>query len=226
MMHKNMEIVLKRNFGAAVNSQSTCSNDMRDRMPGCHQLGSMWCWATSIASAMEYYGTASAEQCVGVECQVVSWTYNEDCCPFKSMDDACGSQGAYMSDILRAVNHFTPATFTRSTGPLDKATLDAALQGGSPVIMGIGSRNSPDHIVTLHGCGGGKYYYHDPERDYNEFIEVDYDWLHNQCVVWMHNGGNPILVPCIHGSPKQADEIFRVEKKWFDTVYVPGSVVV
>lgn len=122
------------------------------------------------------------------------------------------------------MNHFTGKTWQRSTGPVNKATLDAALQGGNPVTLGIGGQRGADHVVTIHGCGSGKYWYHDPEREYNEFIQVDYDWLLHQCVAWQHNGGNPILIPCQTGSPKGSDEIFRVEKQWWDTIYIPGSV--
>lgn len=210
------------------NAYSTCSNDMRDRFPGCHQSGNMWCWATAVAAATEYYGAGGShgDQCQGLECDVVSWTFNEQCCPFKAKDDACGMEGASWSTIQRSINHYTGRSWQRPNGPISQVMLDASLQAGNPVLLEIGDERSPSHVVTLHGCGSGKYWYHDPERDFGEFINVDYDWLLHQCVVWMHNGGNAILVPCQSGSAKDPDEIFRIERKWWDTLYIPGSVAV
>lgn len=228
---KNFDIVLsERAASKAAGENSYCSNDMRSSFPGCTQSGTMWCWATAVAAAMEYYGVGGqlGDECHGIECQVVTWTYGDNCCPYipgGHRDDACGQQGAYFQDIQKAMNHFTGMQWQKSTGPLDKSTLDAALQAGNPVILGIGG-NFADHVVTLHGCGSDMYWYHDPERLYNEFIHVDYDWLLNQCVAWQHNGGHAILIPCQHGSPKGSDEIFRIEKKWFDTIYISGSTAV
>jgi len=225
---KNFDIVVKaRAEGAGENSY--CSNDMRSKMPGCHQSGHMWCWATAVAATSEYYGTSGhfGDQCKGLECEVVTWTFKssgDNCCPFKSGSDACGRKGAFFRDIERAMNHFTKKTWTSTNGPLDKATLDATLQAGNPVTMGIGPGGSATHVVTLHGCGSGKYWYHDPERNYGEFINVDYDWLLNQCVAWQHNGGNAILIPCVSGSAKGPDEIFRIEDKWYQTLHLPASV--
>lgn len=44
--------------------------------------------------------------------------------------------------IQTSLNHFTGKAWKRPNGPLDKATLDATLQSGNPVIMEVG----PDKV--------------------------------------------------------------------------------
>lgn len=204
---------------------SKCSNDMRNKFPGCHQSGSMWCWATAVAEVEEYYNGRTGDQCKGVECEVVSYTYNDDCCPFKDPKDECGSKGGTVTMIKNALKHFTGRSFTNAGGPLDEATLSATLQSGNPVIVEVGDDRRPNHIMTLHGCdGSGNYWLHDPERDYGDFLAGDYDWLiHGMCRAWVDRS-NARLVKC--EGDKNPDEIFRVTTKWWDTVYIPAEVTV
>ena len=181
--------------------RSTCSHDMRAGFPPCHQLGTMWCWATAVAAATEYYTSQGAARCVGLECEIVGWTFSDDystCCPAETYKDTCGDRGAGWDKVQKALNHFTKKTWERPNGPLDKATLDATLQAGNPVIMMVGPATHPNHVVTVHGCSpSGKYWFHDPEfisdptdpkhKNYEEWFEVDFDWLLEMCYVWVHD---------------------------------------
>jgi hypothetical protein len=191
--------------------QTTCSNDMRTKFPACHQLGTMWCWATAVAQATEYYTSQEGSQCVGLECEIVGWTFSDDystCCPFDAHKDTCGDRGAGWETVQRSLNHFTNKSWERPNGPLDKATLDATLQSGNPVIMMVGPETSPNHVVTIHGCdASGKYWFHDPEfisdptdpthLDYDKWYLVDFNWLLQMCYVWVHDDSwsDPHSVP-------------------------------
>jgi len=222
---KRKNMVLMEELFEQSNGASTCSNDMRSSFPGCHQSGEMWCWATSVASVEEFYNGRTGDQCKGVECQVVSFTTGNDCCPFKSRTDECGERGGTVREITKAIQHFSGRSFTIAGGPLSEATLSAALQGGNPVILEVGNDKAPNHIMTLHGCdGSGNYWLHDPEREYGDFVKGDYNWLiHGMCRAWVDRS-NARLVAC--EGDKNPDEIFRVTTKWWDTIYVPAGVTV
>lgn len=231
----NYEMVMEAHLNSDV--QTTCSTDMRERFPACHQLGTMWCWATAVAAATEYYTNRTGARCVGLECDIVGWTFSQVCCPFTGTEgdkDACGDRGAGWEKIQKALNHFTGQSWQRPKGPLDKATLDATLQSGNPVIIEVGPDVHPNHVVTVHGCdGGGKYWFHDPEfindptnpksSYYEEYFLVDYSWLLEMCYVWVRDAsaGGQKLIACTRGSPKASNEIFRIESRWWDTLYVP-----
>lgn len=125
--------LMRTNFDAALAKsqlsgqvQTTCSTDMRDKVPACHQLGTMWCWATAVAQATVYYGHTSlalaaggaggagtgaagtgaddqsgsqVNQCAGLECGIVGWTFSKECCPAPvspegDLQGACGDKGA------------------------------------------------------------------------------------------------------------------------------------
>ena len=152
-MRKNFQTVADAYLTSSV--KTTCSRDMRDRFPACHQLGTMWCWATAVAAATEYYTSRSESKCVGLECEIVGWTFSKQCCPdvpgtlVESIPSACGDKGAGWAKVQQAVNHFTGKSWERPNGPLDKATLDATLQSGNPVIMMIGPEENPTHVVTV-----------------------------------------------------------------------------
>jgi len=222
------------NFEAAVSQRAAdiedgknggfCHNDMRSSFPGCHQFGDMWCWATAVSATTEYYGLQHQNQCTGLECEVVSWTFNDDqCCPFTTRSSDCGKKGAYVTDIKRAMDHFTQRSWTTAHGPISKDALDASLQAGNPVTLLIGARG-PTHVVTVHGCdGSGNYWYHDPERDFGEFITGDYDWLLNQCVEL--GGDDPYYYGACDAASPKAHPI-RVVTKWWDTLYIPASAAV
>jgi len=225
----NFEIaVINRAASVSDGENSYCRNDMRPSFPGCHQYGDMWCWATAIAGAMEYYtGGQRGDKCVGKECKVVSWTFPDqaNCCPHPAphTQSECGKRGAAWGTVQKSLNHFTGLSWQRPNGPLSKAALDAALRGGNPVILEIGDDRRPSHVVTIHGCDGNeKYWYHDPSRDFQEFLLVDYDFLLNQCVAL--GGLDNYYAPC--QSPKHPQEIFRVQRKWWDTLYIPGAVTI
>jgi len=170
-----------------------------------------------------------------VECDIVGWTFSQQCCPYKDHVNDCGSEGASWGTIQRAVNHFTGKSFSRPNGPLDQKTLDATLQAGNPVLIEVGSDSGPNHVVTLHGCDGkGGYWFHDPERDVGEYLQgstetgmvpVDYHWLLNMCMAWVDKA-NPKLVSCDRSAPKGADEMFRIKWKWWDTLYVNSQMTV
>mmetsp|Transcript_34451 Transcript_34451/g.67982 ORF Transcript_34451/g.67982 Transcript_34451/m.67982 type:complete len:233 (-) Transcript_34451:264-962(-) len=224
---------MKQNFEKIVNDQSlsstsistTCSKDMRSEMPACHQFGEMWCWATAVAAVTQYYGEAHASQCTGLECKVVGWTFQTECCPYSSHVEDCGSRGAYLPTITTALNHFTSKEWSLTKSALTKATLDATLQQGNPVVLGIGPHSSPNHIVTVHGCdGNGNYWFHDPERNYGEYLLGDYNWLVKQCYAWVDKS-DPKLVHCIQGSAKLPNEIVRIEMNWLSTHYIAPSTV-
>lgn len=210
-------------------AHSTCSNDMRKTFPGCHQFGEMWCWATAVAAATEYYTGRSGDQCVGLECQVAGQLLNADCCPFKSSTDTCGETGATSDEILKSLKYWTGMKFKSAKGILPKATLDASLQSGNPVLLEVGRDDGPSHLVTLHGCSGsGKYWHHDPERDYGTFEKVDYDWLAgDMCFAWVACDDCPHkqrLEVC--SGSENPGEYFRYYNKWWNALYVPGETVV
>lgn len=225
-MAKNFEAAVSERAADIANGKNSgyCSIDMRPTFPGCHQFGNMWCWATAVAATTEHYGLEHQRQCIGLECEVVSWTFNDQCCPFKSRSDACGKKGASLSDIKRSMDHFTQRSWTVSNGPISKDALDASLQAGNPVTLEIGDDRRPSHIVTIHGCdGNGKYWYHDSSRDYGEFVQGDYDWLLRQCVEL--GGDDPYYYGvCDPASPKAHP--IRVVTKWWNTLYIPGSAAV
>jgi len=217
-MRRNIQIVQEDHHRRGASLHSTCSNDMRSTMPGCHQSGEMWCWATAVAAATEHYTGRSGDQCRGLECQVVGHAYKEDCCPFKSATDHCGEHGGYAYQIVDELKHSTGMSFTEAKGTVSKTALDASLQSGSPVILLVGNDKQATHVVTLHGCNGsGKYWHHDPERDYGTFEAVDYNWLAgDMCFAWV---GRRLEV--CKGS-KNPGEDFRFYRKWWNTVYIPS----
>lgn len=170
---------------------ATCSNDMRSKMPGCHQFGSMWCWATGVAELAEFYKGGPAK-CDGLECEIVGWCPDPkscgkkatNCCPLSS-HKSCGTDGATNDMIFKTAKHFTGHTHKLYGGPMPQATLDATLKAGKPILMLVGSHGSAYHVVSVAGCGGGSYYFHDPEwkegvykeYDYSKLLKSSYDWI-------------------------------------------------
>lgn len=228
-MRRNSEAVLRAyvsgsdRVGANAELQSACTKDLRSYVPGCHQFGSMWCWATAISAAMQKYTGHKVQECKGLECQVVGWTFSEQCCPLDS-HKSCDKEGAYPATIVKAIDHFTSRTWTQAKSILTKNALDATLQAGNPIVMLVGGDRGPNHVVTLHGCdSSGKYWFHDPERNYNEFILVDYDWLAtNMCVVWTKDSSvsdGYRMARC--GSVKSPLGKPMTPYKWWDTIYIP-----
>jgi len=150
----------------APTSASTCSNDMRNKMPACSQFGTMWCWATGVAALIEYYKGSGPAKCNGLECQVVGWTWNSStsaCCPYKSHIGDCGGLGGYISSQVDAATHFTGRKHKSAGGPLSQAALDKSLRGGAPVLMQVGPGRRANHVTQIRGCGDGMYYFWDPE---------------------------------------------------------------
>ena len=49
-----VRILRQRALMIAPSSDSTCSKDMRETMPACSQLGTMWCWATGVARPADH----------------------------------------------------------------------------------------------------------------------------------------------------------------------------
>lgn len=206
-------------------SHSYCSTDMRKGFPGCHQYGEMWCWATAVAAATEYYTGRSGDQCTGLECQIVGDKLNTNCCPYEGASDTCLNEGGYASEIVDSLKHFTGKTFTNAKGTVHKNTLEASLQSGNPVILLIGNDDYPTHVVTLHGCdGSGKYWHHDPEREFGTFEAVDYDWLAgDMCFAWVKSN---VHQPEVCSGSKNPGEQFRYTRKWWNTLYISGDTVV
>ena len=155
--------VLRKNF---TTSDASCAADWTHRMPTCYQICSEWCWATVTTMAVDYY--KGQNYCQGGECQVASWEHG-NCCPWSvscsnSPDDPPNqcNQGGTPANEVDALEHFTGGTFA-SYGPLSQATLDAALNSGRPVIIGVNwVGSSGGHALIVGGCGGGYYYLHDP----------------------------------------------------------------
>jgi hypothetical protein len=141
---------------------STCSNDMRSGVPSCTQFGSMWCWATAVASFTEFYTSKGPSQCRGLECEIVGWVNTAQCCPLDKHHE-CDEDGARPDDIVRAATHFTGRPHADFGGPMPQARLDNELRAAKPIMMLVGAGRSATHVVWLRGCGNGKYYYWDPE---------------------------------------------------------------
>jgi len=135
--------------------------------------------------------------------------------------------GSAMETMIQsAMNNFTTKSWQAQGGQLDQATLDAALQGGNPVVLLLHGGSRPLTTVTIHGCdGAGKYWFHSPSQDHSEqtFFEVDYDWLRHVCIVWR----KPYVTSaCQSGSPTYDDEVFRKESSWVNTLFIPGSAAI
>lgn len=140
----------------------------------------------------EYYTGAGPAQCLGLECQIVSWCpkpptcqshRGSTCCPL-SEHKTCGTDGASLDMVTEAASHFTGRNIQMSNGPLSQADLDKKLQSGKPILMLVGG-TFPYHVVSVGGCGGGSYYFHDPEwvagryevYSYEKLLKSDYNWL-------------------------------------------------
>lgn len=151
---------------AAMDSFATCSRDMRSKMPACTQFGNMWCWATGVAALTEYYTASGPAQCKGLECEVVSWcptpegsgcSAPKQCCPFQQHPE-CGNYGQTPANVATAATHFTGKPHAEYGGPMPQKVLDAHLQAGKPILL-----LSKGHVMSVRGCGGGRYYFWDPE---------------------------------------------------------------
>ena len=164
---------------------ATCGNDMRSRMPACHQFGAGWCWATAVAELTEYYNKSGPAQCQGLEYEIVGWCpkfvsscasgQHVECCPL-SAHPSCGNVGQGLEQIVQIANHFTGRNFTLTSGPLSQSALDAKLAAGKPILMLVGD-GFPHHVVTVAGCGNGSYYFHDPELKAGTYSEYSYSKL-------------------------------------------------
>jgi hypothetical protein len=147
-------------------SDASCASDWTHKMPSCYQICSEWCWATTVTMAIGYYKGESA--CEGTECQVVSREYGA-CCPWSRScnnspfdpGSAC-NKGGLPENEIDALDYFTGGTFS-GYGPLSQASLDAALNSGRVVVIGVAWEGSQSgHSLIIGGCGGGYYYLHDP----------------------------------------------------------------
>merc|ERR1712039_271884 len=150
-----------------------------------------WCWATGVAELTEYYKGSGPAQCSGLECQVVGWCpkppscngQHLDCCPL-SEHKTCGTDGATLEMAQQAASHFTGRNIQLSSGPLSQADLDAKLSDGKPILMLVGD-TSPYHVVSVGGCGGGQYYFHDPEWEAGRYDLYTYDKLLKSSYKWL-----------------------------------------
>merc|ERR1719440_1115821 len=89
----------------------------------------------------------------------------------------CGQDGATLGMLTESATHFTGRKMVLTHGPMSQATLDKKLQSGHPILMLIGAGQLPDHVVSVHGCGNGKYYFHDPNSAPGDFQTLTYDSL-------------------------------------------------
>lgn len=198
--------IVNESVKGLVNVSATCNRDMREQVPACHQFGSMWCWATGIAEFTEYYTGTGPWECEGLECKIISWCpkagssgrcgASEKCCPLEQ-HPGCGSYGATMGMLTEAATHFTGRTMIQTGGPMSQEVLDRTLQAGHPIMMLVGYV-IPQHVVTVVGCGGGQYYYHDPEWSAGRYESVTYDKL-------------------LHSIPEHDGA------KWFNTIVAAGA---
>jgi len=223
----------------------------RDIAGSGHEYRKRWTWATAVGAATAYYSGQSTSQCAENQCAVASWGYthmfggSQDCCPngaatpnpFSTHCDGGIGQmkgtdldwtaGTPMEEMIQsAMNRFTKKSWQAQGGQLDQATLDAALQGGNPVVLLLHGGTRPLTTVTIHGCdGAGKYWFHSPSQDHSEktFFEVDYDWLRHVCIVWRKPYETSA---CQSGSPTYDDEVFRKESSWVNTLFIPGSAAI
>jgi hypothetical protein len=78
--------------------------------------------------------------------------------------------------MVEAASHFTGKHMVQTEGPMAQKDLDAKLQGGHPILMLVGDY-TPYHVVSVGGCGNGKYYFHDPEWAAGDYQEYTYDQL-------------------------------------------------
>lgn len=153
-------------YNPSASANTTCNNDMRGQMPECHQFGKMWCWATGVAALTEYYNSSGLYQnCVGLECKIVGWCptikagpapakctdKKIQCCPWKSHLAECGNDYGRWNSIVEAAEHFTGRQHKLASGPLRQNILDATLQAGKPVLMGVTSGGKIGHVVQLRG---------------------------------------------------------------------------
>lgn len=154
-----------------------CSADYRSTAPGCEQWGGEWCWAAGVTALTFHYKSipiTQYPQCRGLECQIVQdidphgWT----CCP-STGGNMCRNDGATLSQVVTEATKWTGVSHKLVGGVLSQPALDAALAQG-PVLLLVG-QGQPDHVNSLHGCGGGSYYYHDPMTSYDEFMTYTYE---------------------------------------------------
>jgi len=150
---------------------SSCEADLRSQITPCTQFCSEWCWATNAAMLANYY--LGIHQCKGYECAIVSDTYRMPCCPAVGQScsgsshdqpNQCNKPNADWQGISQTLMQVTKGRqFTSSQSALSQSALDAILQAGNPVEIGVmWSGGKGGHALSIGGCSGGKYFLHDP----------------------------------------------------------------
>jgi len=158
------------------NATASCSADYRSTAPGCEQWGGEWCWAAGVSALTLHYKKippSDYPQCRGLECQIVQAIdpHGWKCCP-STGGNMCRNDGATLAQVAAEATSWTGVQHRLVGGVLSQPDLDAALTKG-PILLLVG-QGSPDHVNSLHGCGGGSYYYHDPMTSYGEYMTYSY----------------------------------------------------
>ena len=176
----------------APREQSSCSVDYRSTMPACHQFEVEWCWATGVASLTIHYKNLISEYptCAGLECQVVQGIDTHTgakCCPHLSTPSyPCAGDSLALARLAPQATNWTGVPHRLIGSVLNQTALDTALARG-PILLLIGDRSYPSHVCTLHGCGSGLYYYHNPFNVFGNFTYYTYNELiHNYDSYGMH----------------------------------------
>lgn len=151
-------------------------------LPTCYQVCNMWCWATVTSMTVDYYRGEST--CQGLECQVPSLEFGQQCCPYtrsckggpsgpNDTATTCNRPGS-STWMANAAQTLTKGSFT-TYGALNQTTLDKALNSGRPVMIAVDWTWGGGHTLIIGGCGNGTYYVHDP-----------WGWFKKMPVKWQH----------------------------------------
>lgn len=155
----------------------------------------MWCWAAGVAALAAHY---TRQTSCDLQCSVVGWcpawvdkeddTPNSmalgcaggpiECCPLAAHMN-CTVDSATYEMLLESAMHFTGRRHHLYDGPMPPEALDATLDAGTPILMLIGQNASStaSHVVSVAGCGGGAYFYHDPETSAGLYTQLEYNDL-------------------------------------------------
>jgi hypothetical protein len=158
----------KRLFNESVSSNyySQCNLNGVFTMPVCFQLCDEWCWAATSSMLIQAY--TGGNQCQGFECRLPSREFNRACCPYtnscrnspQDRPNACNHPGT-TQNVVDSVTYFSGVAHA-SMGALNQQALDNALNSKHPVLMFVAWQGGGGHALLIGGCGGGKYYLHDP----------------------------------------------------------------
>jgi hypothetical protein len=135
-------------------------------MPICFQICDEWCWATVSSMTADFY--QGKNQCAGLECQMPTREFGQQCCPYtnscnnKPNDPATTcNKGGTSQQMADATGAYAGGGFS-VYGPFDQATLDNTLNSKRPVMITVSWQGGGGHALMVGGCDNGRYYLHDP----------------------------------------------------------------